>query len=321
MQMAAHGPEEILGSAEGLVFVAAEQPHLDQITRRAHAVQVLADPVERLQVAQAALAFLDVGFQHIALAALPFVPVGPFGKLGLDELRPGVAEQVRPQPVGQFDLQVGMARDETVFQKRGADRHVLARKADAVLHRPAGVAHLQLQVPQHVQHGFDHAFRPGRDLPWRQEQQVHVGMRRHFRAAVTAHGQQRDAFGFGRIGQRVQVAPCDLQRCRHQPVGQDGLRQHQRPRLQRAGGKGRVQRGVALGAGLGQMAHGDGARRCPRRRDVGGDGVQQGRDVDDLPGRQKRRGGRRPLCIGRGVRTRRHRSCGEQAQSRPPGCC
>jgi hypothetical protein len=40
----------------------------------AHLVDVFADPVERVQVAQPAFAFLDVGFDNIAAVALPLVP-------------------------------------------------------------------------------------------------------------------------------------------------------------------------------------------------------------------------------------------------------
>ena len=39
-----------------------------------------------------------------------------------------------------------------VFEQRGADGEVFAPEAQAVLHRAGGVADLQAQIPQHVEH-------------------------------------------------------------------------------------------------------------------------------------------------------------------------
>jgi hypothetical protein len=59
---------------------------------------VFRDPVERLQVAQAALALLDVGFQHVALAALLAMARAAFLELGLDELAHRAVEELLAQP-------------------------------------------------------------------------------------------------------------------------------------------------------------------------------------------------------------------------------
>ena len=74
--MAAHRPEEILGLAEEAQLGAREDAGLDQLVARADAVEILGDPEERVEVAQAALAFLDVGLDQIARGALLAVARG-----------------------------------------------------------------------------------------------------------------------------------------------------------------------------------------------------------------------------------------------------
>ena len=66
VQMAAHRPEEGFGPAEGAIFLARQQAHIDQFRGAVHLVNVFSDPVERVQVAQAPLALFDVGLHHIA---------------------------------------------------------------------------------------------------------------------------------------------------------------------------------------------------------------------------------------------------------------
>ena len=65
------------------------------------------------------------------------------------------------------------------------------------------MAHLQLQIPQDVEHRLDDVFGPGRHLPGRQEQKVDIGKGSHLGPAVTADGHHRDAFRLGRVGQGV----------------------------------------------------------------------------------------------------------------------
>ena len=89
-------PQEGLGLGEDVVFVGGEDADLDEVVGRLGAVQVLGDPEQGLEVAQAALALLDVGLEQVAGAALAGVALGALGELELDELGPGGAE-VRPR--------------------------------------------------------------------------------------------------------------------------------------------------------------------------------------------------------------------------------
>ena len=93
MQVAAHCPEEVFGAAEGGVFIMGQQARLHQTRGIRHPVQIFADPVERLQITQAALALFHVGLQHIALPALAFMAFGAFLQLGFDEFGAGIAEE------------------------------------------------------------------------------------------------------------------------------------------------------------------------------------------------------------------------------------
>ena len=83
MHVAAHRPEEILGLQELVVFAAREDALLDQFLAGAHPVEILADPEQRLQVAQAALAVLDVRLDEIAALAGLGVALVALGELGL----------------------------------------------------------------------------------------------------------------------------------------------------------------------------------------------------------------------------------------------
>jgi len=63
--------------------------------------------VQGLQVAQPALALLDVGLEEIARPAVAAVPVFAFGQLGLDELVAGALEQLLPDPGAELVERAG----------------------------------------------------------------------------------------------------------------------------------------------------------------------------------------------------------------------
>jgi hypothetical protein len=66
VHVAADRPQEILAAAERAVFLRIEHAAPDQIGKVADAVDVFRDPEQRVQVAQAALAVLDVRLHQIA---------------------------------------------------------------------------------------------------------------------------------------------------------------------------------------------------------------------------------------------------------------
>ncbi len=83
MHVAAHRPQEILGLEEFAVLGLGEDALVDQFLAGAHAVEILGDPEQRLQVAQAALAVLDVGLDQIAAFAGLGMALVALGELGL----------------------------------------------------------------------------------------------------------------------------------------------------------------------------------------------------------------------------------------------
>ena len=89
VQLHAHVPQEGFGLLEDLVFVAGEDVVVHQIGGVVDVIEIFADPVERLQIAQAPLALLDVGLDQIAAFALARVALVAFGELGFDEIRAG----------------------------------------------------------------------------------------------------------------------------------------------------------------------------------------------------------------------------------------
>ncbi len=66
VQVTSHRPEEVLRLGETPRLPLRQDAKLDQARNVIHPVGVLGDPEQRVQVAQAALAFLDIGFQHVA---------------------------------------------------------------------------------------------------------------------------------------------------------------------------------------------------------------------------------------------------------------
>ena len=85
VQMAAHRPEEALGALETLELGGGQKAGIDEVRGPLDAVHIFADPIERVEVAQTALAVFDVGLDDIAAVAHLDVALVALGKLGGDE--------------------------------------------------------------------------------------------------------------------------------------------------------------------------------------------------------------------------------------------
>ena len=81
VQVATHRPQEILRLLKLAQFQLGQQPDIDQFGHRPHPVHIFADPEQCVQVAQAALALLHIGFDDIAAVAHPFVALVTLGQL------------------------------------------------------------------------------------------------------------------------------------------------------------------------------------------------------------------------------------------------
>ena len=127
-----------------------------------------------------------------------------------------------------------MADEEAVFEKSGADGVVFAAKPQAIFHCAAGMADLEPQIPQDVEHRFDDALGPGGDLVGREKQQVDIRKRRHLAPAIAADRQKRQAFALGRVHQRVQPGCGEVESAADQAIGQPGIGAWWRLRLRTA---------------------------------------------------------------------------------------
>ncbi len=195
----------------------------------AFAVEILADPEQRLQVAQPALAVLDVRLDEVAAFADLAVALVALGELGLRIFGAGALHHFLVEAVDQLVAERPVAPHVAGFQDRGADRHVGARQPQALVDVAGGVADLQPHVPQHVEHVFDDLLAPWRLLVGQQEQEIDVGAGRQRAAAVAADRDDRHALGGRRVlravdmgGREVVERADDLVHQMRQPRGAGG---------------------------------------------------------------------------------------------------
>mmetsp|Transcript_23333 Transcript_23333/g.40579 ORF Transcript_23333/g.40579 Transcript_23333/m.40579 type:complete len:732 (-) Transcript_23333:1538-3733(-) len=257
MQMAAGGPKEVLGPDKAAELIMGKEPQRDQFGGVLHLVNILANPEQRLQIAQAALGLFHIGFHHIALP-LPFVAGVAFGQFRLDKGAFAALKEVGAQAVIQRGRQVRVAHQKPVFQHRRADGEILSTQPDAIAHRAAGVPHLQLEIPQDIKRRFDHILGPGGDLVGRQKQQIDVGERGHLAPAIAAHSDHGEALagGGGRIG--VQQGLGGAQGRHNQLIRQIGIGPRGGSRPERGGAKGVGNGGAPLFLGSPQVIHDQG---------------------------------------------------------------
>ena len=223
MEVAAHRPQEILGLGETPGVAGGEHAKVHQVLHVVHAVEILGDPEQGLQVAQAPLALLDVGLQHIAGVAHALVPGVALGQLGVDEVGAAAGDDV----LGVTGLErvelVLVAPHPPGLEQAGADGQVAARQADAVVHGAGGVSHRQPQVPEHIEHVLAHLLGVGGALVGHQEHQVDVRMGRQLAAAVAAGGDHRELLAGHRVGRRIDVLEGEIVDRAHQLVDEVGV--------------------------------------------------------------------------------------------------
>ena len=204
VQMAAHRPEEPLGAVEAAEFGRGEQPGADEIGRPLDAVDIFADPVERVEVAKAALAVLDVGFDDVAAVAHADVPLRRARRAWRRRTRPRVpaTTSLRKRAHGRVE-QLAVAPQPARFEEGRADGHVLPGERKHWRGRADRVADLELEIPQQVERWL-RPRAPGRvRRRGGQEHQVEIAERRHFAAAGAAEADQREPRADRFIGQSI----------------------------------------------------------------------------------------------------------------------
>ena len=89
-------------------------------------------------------------------------------------------------------LEIGVERlvaeNQARIEQCRADGHVGVAELHALVDGAGGVADLEAQIPQEIEHVLDDALAPGSLLVRQQEKQIDVGTRREQASAVAALG-------------------------------------------------------------------------------------------------------------------------------------
>ena len=127
MQEAADGPQEVFAAAEGRHLLRAEDAGGDRRRADALAVEILRQPVQRVQVAQAALAVLDVGLDLVAALARCAVARIELGHLGVDEGARRACHHLGAEALLELAIELPVAVDQARVEQGRAHGDVGAR--------------------------------------------------------------------------------------------------------------------------------------------------------------------------------------------------
>ena len=211
MHVAADRPQEVLAAPEQLVFVAVEHAAADQFLRLVHAVDVFGDPEQRMQIAQAAFAVFDIGFDQIARLTGTAVALFALGKLGGDEFRRAALHDLLAEPRRQLAEQLCVAEQIARLQKRGANGHVGFGLTNAFVDRAGSMADLEPHIPQAIEQRLGDLFAPGGRLVGQQKEEIDIGAGGEQAAAVAAGRDHRHAFGLGRHPRRIELGAGEFE--------------------------------------------------------------------------------------------------------------
>ena len=195
--MATHRPEEPLGPLETAELGGAEQALVDQLCRRFDAECILADPIERVEVAQAALAVLDVGFDDVAAVAHPAMALVALGELGGDIIARSAGDYFGPKAAKGLFEQFLVAPQPAALEQRGAGGRILLRRGNQFVGRSDRLADLQFQVPQYVEQRLDHLIAPRRSAPRDEAHEVEIAVGRHLAPPGAAQADNGDPLCVG----------------------------------------------------------------------------------------------------------------------------
>ena len=123
-------------------------------------------------------------------------------ELGPHEFRSAAGDHGAVEAAREPAVEVPVAPQETRFQDRGPDGHVVESAVDGIVKRARGMPDLEAEIPERVEHTADELLLTRRCRAGEQEEKIEIGIRGEFAASVAAHGNQRHpaATGFGRFG-------------------------------------------------------------------------------------------------------------------------
>ena len=207
MELVAHAEQEVVAALEGAQLGRLQVVLLLQLVHARDAEADAGHPQGVLVVAQAADAVLDVGLLHEDGVAVLRAAAGLVGEARGDVALGVVGEVVLAVGLGEILVERLGARDEARLEQGRLGADVARGLGEDLVERAGGVADLELQVPERVEHAVGEMLLELRQvLHVRrvEEHHVHVAQRAELAAAVAAEGDEAD--GGGRLA--VGLAPA-----------------------------------------------------------------------------------------------------------------
>src|SRR5690606_32318144 len=99
--------------------------------------------------------------------------------------------------------------NEARFEQRRADGEVLARQTNAIINRTRRMANLEAEIPELIEHVFDHALSQWRLHAGQQEKMIEDGTRRQRPTPVSAGSRNRNSLGRAKSGCGEYVVGCE----------------------------------------------------------------------------------------------------------------
>ena len=222
VQRITHAPEKIARLDHLRRFRLGDDSLLYQLFERMDLVLDLGQPHRRVQIAQAAFAFLDLRLEQVDRIAVLGVAFAAFLELGGEKLVLVAIEDVGDEQLVELGVELFVAAQEARVEDRGFLLQVIVGEPYAFLGRAHAVPDDQTRVPQRVQNYFGDNFSVRTALVVVQEEQVDVGLRIELAAAVAAARDHRDFLvklgrtaRVFRVGVPIQSAQQIVHRSRH----------------------------------------------------------------------------------------------------------
>ena len=206
MQMTAHAPQKLLAALEQTELRRGEEAGGDEFLRLTHAIDIFGDPEQRVEIAQAALAFLHIRLDEIARGAGAHHARVAFGELGGDEFARIRTGDLAIEALAELAEQLGVAENEARFEKRRSNGHVGAGLTHALGDGARRMADLLTQIPKNIKDRLDDAFAPRGLFVRDEKQKIDVGARRERPASIAANRDNGETLSKRRIVDDVNVA-------------------------------------------------------------------------------------------------------------------
>src|SRR6185503_9719198 len=173
-------------------LVALDEPVADEVAPARAQIRIDArgarDPLDRLQVAQAARRFLQVRLERVGRVLVLGVALLLLELLRLEE-RHRIGRRIERFPEAAEELLA--SHEETRFEERGADGDVAGSGLDAALDGAHAVADLEADVPEAADQALERLALRGARLLREQDEEVDVRAREELAAAVAAGRDER----------------------------------------------------------------------------------------------------------------------------------